>query len=173
VRRFLIVCAVALAAAFAVGVPLFVWQDDDSLPRGADAVVALSGSERTLPAAQTLVGGGIAPMLVVSAERNGRDEPRARICRTKADDVICVYGGPFATSGEAQAISRLAEDRGWDTIILVSSDVERFRLERAFQRCGDFRVATYGVDEPWWNKVVGIPLEWVKLAVSETVRRNC
>ena len=73
----------------------------------------------------------------------------------------------------AAAISRLAEDRGWDTIILVSSDFERFRLERAFQRCGDFRVATYGVDESLWNSVVGIPLEWVKLAVSETVRRNC
>jgi uncharacterized SAM-binding protein YcdF (DUF218 family) len=171
-RRFLIVCAVGLAAAFVIGVPLFLGQDD-SLPRGADAVVALAGSERVVPAAQTLVGGGIAPMLVVSAERNGRDARRAKLCRSKADDVICVYGGPFATSGEAQAITRLALDRNWDTIILVSADYEQLRLERAFRRCGDFRVATYGVDEPWWNTAIGIPLEWVKLAVSETVRRNC
>jgi len=55
----------------------------------------------------------------------------------------------------------------------VTSDYETFRAERAFRRCGDFRVATYGVDEPWWRTVIGIPLEWVNLAVTETVRRNC
>jgi hypothetical protein len=172
-RRFLIVCAVGLVLGYVVGVPLFLGQDDESLPKGADAVVALAGSEGTLPAAQTLVGGGIAPVLVVSAERNSRDVQRARLCRSKDSDVICVYGGPFTTSGETQAITNLAERRGWDTIVLVSSDFEQFRLERAFRRCGDFRVATYGVDEPWWNTAIGIPLEWVRLAVSETVRRNC
>ena len=97
----------------------------------------------------------------------------ARLCRKKAKDVVCVYGGPYTTSGEAQAISRLADQRGWDTLILVSPDYEQFRLERAFRRCGDFRVATHGVDEPWWSTAIGIPLEWVKLAVSETVRRSC
>jgi len=52
--------------------------------KGADAVVALAGSDNTLPAAQTLVGGGIAPTLVVSAERNGNDKARARACRAKS-----------------------------------------------------------------------------------------
>jgi hypothetical protein len=172
-RRFLIIAGVCLLLAFAIGIPLFLGTGDDSLPRGADAVVALGGSEQTLPAAQTLIGGGIAPVLVVSAERNGRDKQRAALCRKKAENVVCVYGGPLASSGETQAISRLADQRGWDTLILVSPDYSRFRLERAFQRCGDFRIATYGVDEPWWNTAIGIPLEWVKLAVSETVRRNC
>jgi hypothetical protein len=171
-RRFLIIVGVCLVLAFAIGIPLFLG-DDDSLPRGADAVIALAGSDETLPEAQTLVGGGIAPVLVVSAQRNGRDAERAAVCRKKAEDVVCVYGGPITTSGEVQAISRLAEQRGWDTLILVSADYERFRLQRAFQRCGDFRIATHGVDEPWWSTAIGIPLEWVKLAVSETVRRNC
>ena len=46
-------------------------------------------------------------------------------------------------------------------------------MERAFERCPDLTVVMHGVDEPWWRTAVGIPLEWVKLAVSETVRRRC
>ena len=172
-RRFLIVCAVALALAYVIGIPLFLGHDNDSLPKGADAVVALAGPDNTLTAAQTLVGGGIAPTLVVSAERNDRDPARSRVCRAKAKDVICVYAGSYSSAGEAQAVSELAKRRSWDTVVVVTSDYETFRAERAFQRCGDFRVATYGVDEPWWRTAIGIPLEWVKLAVSETVRRNC
>ena len=87
--------------------------------------------------------------------------------------MICVYAGPYSSVGEAQAISELAKRRHWDTVVIVTSDYETFRAERAFHRCGDFRVATYGVDEPWWRTAIGIPLEWVKLGVSETVRRNC
>jgi uncharacterized SAM-binding protein YcdF (DUF218 family) len=173
-RRFLIACAIVLGLGYVIGIPLFLRHgDDDSLPKGADAVVALAGSDNTLPAAQTLVGGGIAPTLVVSAERNGNDKARARACRAKSDDVVCIYAGPYSSVGEAQAISQLAKRRNWDTVVLVTSDYETFRAERSFRRCGDFRVATYGVDEPWWRTVIGIPLEWVKLAVTETVRRNC
>ena len=173
-RRFLIACAIVLGLGYVIGIPLFLrHSDDDSLPKGADAVVALAGSDNTLPAAQTLVGGGSAPPLVVSAERNGNDKARARACRAKSDDVVCIYAGPYSSVGEAQAISQLAKRRNWDTVVLVTSDYETFRAERSFRRCGDFRVATYGVDEPWWRTVIGIPLEWVKLAVTETVRRNC
>jgi len=101
------------------------------------------------------------------------DKARARACRKKASDVVCIYAGPFSSVGEAQAISQLAKRRNWDTVVLVTSDYETFRAERSFRRCGDFRIAAYGVDEPWWRTAIGIPLEWVKLAVTETVRRNC
>ena len=173
-RRFVIACAIVLGLAYVIGIPLFLRNGDDgSLPKGADAIVALAGSDNALPAAQTLVGGGIAPILVVSAERNGGDKARARACRAKASDVVCIYAGPFSSVGEAQAISQLAKRRNWDTVVLVTSDYETFRAGRSFRRCGNYRVATYGVDEPWWRTAIGIPLEWVKLAVTETVRRNC
>ncbi len=172
-RRFLIVAGIVLGLAYLIGIPLFLRHQDDSLPRGTDAVVALAGSENTLPAAQTLVGGGIAPTLVVSTERNSRDKARNRICRAKPADVVCVYAGPYSSVGEAQAIAQLAKRRQWDTVVVVAPDYETFRAERAFRRCGDFRVATYGVDEPFWRTAIGIPLEWVKLAVTETVRRSC
>jgi uncharacterized SAM-binding protein YcdF (DUF218 family) len=172
-RRFLLICVVALVAAYAIGAPVFLWRDDDPLPADADAVVVLAGSEKRLPAARALVDGGIAPILVVSADRSGRDEQRSRLCRAKAEDVVCVYPGPFATIGEAQAIAKLAKRREWDTIVLVTSRYHLLRSERVFRRCGNFRVVEYGVDEPWWRVAVGLPLEWVKLGIAETVRRRC
>ena len=172
-RRFVLYSLVVLGLAYVIGIPLFLGHEDDSLPKGADAVVALAGSEKTLPAAQQLIGGGIAPTLVVSAERNNRDKRRRSLCRSKADDVVCVYAGPYSSVGEAKAISQLAKRRNWDTIVLVTADYETFRAERSFRRCGTFRVATYGVDEPAWRTALGIPLEWVKLGVTETVRRGC
>jgi uncharacterized SAM-binding protein YcdF (DUF218 family) len=169
----LLVCAVILVAAYAIGVPLFLLADDDPLPQGADAVVVLAGPDNLLPAGQTLIGGGIAPTLVVSATRGRRGDRRVQLCRSEPEGVECVYPGPFSTPGEAQAISALAERRGWDTVVLVTAEYERLVAQRVFQRCGDFRVAEHGVDQPWWRDVVGIPLEWVKFAVAETVRRGC
>jgi uncharacterized SAM-binding protein YcdF (DUF218 family) len=172
-RRFVLYSLAVLALAYVIGLPLFLGHDDGSLPKGADAVVALAGSDRTLPAAQQLIGGGIAPTLVVSAEGGGGDKQRRSICRSKADDVVCFDAGRFSSTGEVQAVSELARRRNWDTVVLVTSDYETLRVERSFERCGNFRVATYGVDEPAWRTALGVPLEWVKLAVSETVRRSC
>lgn len=172
-RRFVLYSLAVLAVAYVIGIPLFLGHDDGSLPKGADAVVALAGSDQTLPVAQSLIGGGIAPTLVVSAERNTDDQRRRSLCRSKATDVICVYAGRFSSTGEAQAVSELARRRNWDTVVLVTADYQTLRAERAFTRCGGLRIATYGVDEPAWRTALGIPLEWVKLAVSETVRRGC
>jgi hypothetical protein len=172
-RRVLIACAVVLGLAYVVGIPLFLGKDDPSLPSHVDAVVALSSSERTLPEAQELVKQGLAPVLVVSAERSRRSEARDTLCRSHPKQVVCVNADPFTTSSEPQVIARLASDRHWSTLVVVSPDYETFRVERAFGRCPDLTVVMHGVDEPWWRSVIGVPLEWVKLGVAETVRRSC
>ena len=64
-RRFVIIVAVALGLAYAVGIPAFLERDDDPLPPSADAIVVLAGSDNRLPAAQALFDGGLAPTLVV------------------------------------------------------------------------------------------------------------
>jgi hypothetical protein len=172
-RRFLTICLLVLAAAYVIGIPLFLMRDDDPLPSDADAVVVLSGSDRTLPAAQALHGGGIAPTLVVSADRSNRDKKRLHLCRTKPEGVECLYAGRVTSFQEAPAITALAKRRGWDTVVLVTSRYHLLTAERALRRCGDLRVVEYGVDEPWWRTAIGVPLEWVKLALGETVRRGC
>jgi uncharacterized SAM-binding protein YcdF (DUF218 family) len=172
-RRFVTICLLGLIAAYAIGIPLFLMRDDDPLPSNADAVVVLRGSDRTLPAAQALHGGGIAPTLVVSADRTSRDKKRLQLCRSKAEGVVCVYAGQVTSFGEAPAISALARRRDWDTVVLVTARYHLFAAERALRRCGDLRVVEYGVDEPWWRTAIEVPLEWVKLALGETVRRGC
>ena len=173
VRRFLVVCAVGLVAAWGLGW-LFLMNDDDELPNDADAVVVLEGSERSLPMGQALVGGGIAPTLVVSTGRNTRDQRRKALCRKPPDDVLCIVRGPFATGGELQAVAKVARNRDWDTVVVVAPSYLSVRLDRVFERCADdARVVQVDVEEPWWRDAIALPVEWVNLAVAETARRGC
>lgn len=172
VRKLLLFCLVGLAAAWGLGA-LILLKDDDSLPSDADAIVVLAGSEKSLPAGQALVGGGIAPTLLVSSTRRESDERRRRLCRNPPEDVVCVIGGPFREGGELQAIARVARNRDWETVVVVSPSYERVRVDRVLGRCADLRVVGVGVDDPWWRDAIALPLEWVKLGVAETVRRRC
>jgi uncharacterized SAM-binding protein YcdF (DUF218 family) len=172
-RKLLVVGLVVLGLGYVVGVPVFLQRDDDPLPKRADAVVVLAGPDDRLVAAEALVGGGIAPTLVISTERSRESPQRDRLCRLGEPAVICVYPGRFGTVSEAKAVSRLAAEHSWDTVVVVTSRYNLFRADRTLQRCGDYRVVEYGVDEPWWRNAIGVPLEWIKLAVSETVRRGC
>jgi len=172
-RRTVIICAVLLGLAYLIGIPLFLANDDSSLPSRVDAVVALRGSDGTLTEAQKLVKRGLAPVLVVSTERGGGSKKRAALCRSRPKQVVCVNADPFTTSSEPQVIARLANARRWSTLVVVSPDYESYRMERAFGRCPDLTVVMHGVDQPLLRTAVGIPLEWVKLGVAETVRRSC
>jgi len=170
-RRVLITCGVVLAAAWGLGV-LFLYASDESLPSSADAVVVLAGSENNLPEGQKLVGEGLAPTLVVSQRQSGPDAD-TQLCKKPPKDVVCVIGGPVVAGGELQAISRIAQNRHWDTILVVSPAYQQLRVNRVLGRCTDVRVVGVDVDDPWWRDAIGIPLEWVKLGVAETARRGC
>ena len=173
VRRLVIIVAVALGLASPIGIPAFLERDDDPLPPNADAIVVLAGSPNRLPAAQALFDGGLAPTLVVSADRTGHDSQRAALCRKPPKGVVCIHAGPFTTEGEAQAVSELVDQRNWNSLILVTSRYNLFRAGRVFQRCVNAKITEHGVDEPWWRNTIAAPLEWIKLGISETVRRGC
>ena len=164
-----------LAVGYVAGIPLLLNRDDDPLPPKADAVVVLAGSGDRLTEAEALVSGGIAKNLVISADRGSTDQRRKHLCRSKPKPpgVLCVYSGGITTADEVPTIARVAQRRGWTTIVLVTSRYTLLRADRVFERCGDFRIVEYGVDEPWWRDAVGVPLEWIKLGLSETVRRGC
>jgi uncharacterized SAM-binding protein YcdF (DUF218 family) len=172
-RRLFVVLIVGLAAAYAIGLPLFLTRDDDPLPRRVDAVVALAGSDESFAAARALVDGGVGQTLVVSSGRTDRRSLRARTCREEEPDVICVSPGPDAGIDEAEVVSSVIRDHRWTTVVLVTSRYSMLRQDRAFRRCGDFQVIEAGVDESWWRTAIAVPLEWVKLGVAETVRRGC
>jgi uncharacterized SAM-binding protein YcdF (DUF218 family) len=164
---------VALVAAYVFGLPLFLTRGDDALPKRVDAVVALAGSDESFAAARALVDGGVGKTLVISSGQSDRRSPRAQTCRDELPDVICVNPGPASNVDEAQAISSVIRDHDWKTVVIVTSRYSLLRQDRAFRRCGDFRIVESGVDESWFRTAIGVPLEWVKLGVAETVRRSC
>jgi uncharacterized SAM-binding protein YcdF (DUF218 family) len=172
-RRLFGVLIVLLVAAYAFGLPLFLTRDDDPLPKRVDAVVALAGSDESFAAARALVDGGVGKTLVVSSGRTDRRSLRSRTCREEQPDVICVNPGPDAGIDEAQAVSSVIRNHRWQTVVLVTSRYSLLRQARAFERCGDFRIVEVGVDESWVRTAIAVPLEWLKLGVSETVRRGC
>jgi uncharacterized SAM-binding protein YcdF (DUF218 family) len=157
------------------GVFLFLGRDDDALAK-ADAVVVLAGGEERLPKGISLVQQGIAPVLVVSEDSSGNDEARVAFCarpelpRVK---VICRGANPFSTRGEARMIAQLVDREGWDSIVVVTSRYHLLRAKRLIGRCTDAEIIGQGVRDPVWQQALAVPLEWTKLALSETFRRGC
>jgi uncharacterized SAM-binding protein YcdF (DUF218 family) len=110
----------------------------------ADAVVVLAGSPGDrLPAGLELMDAGAASTLVLSA---GADSPRGwgqieHLCdREHSFELICIVPQSDNTRGEAATISRLAEDRGWQSLALVTSSYHLDRATFLFRRCFDGEV---------------------------------
>jgi uncharacterized SAM-binding protein YcdF (DUF218 family) len=176
VRRLVVLALLVVVAVYAVGGSLFLAREDDPV-READAVVVLAGSTTRLPVALDLVRDGVAPVLVVSEDPTGRDPARSRLCREglARDDVevVCRLADPFSTRGEARLVARLVEERHWRRLAIVTSRYHLFRAERIVDRCTDAEIVMRGAGESLGRKIVAVPLEWAKLALSETLRRAC
>lgn len=167
--------AAALVAAWlAAAAALFLVPHDDEPPRRADAIVVLAGNEERLPAAQRLRARGVAPVLAISFSDELEDARRARLCaQPPRPGRFCFRPDPFSTRGEARTVARLARERGWDELVVVTSDYHVFRTRRLFERCLDARLAVVGSDAVWWEDAIALVTESAKLAIAETVRRSC
>jgi uncharacterized SAM-binding protein YcdF (DUF218 family) len=170
VSRLATAGAALVAVWLAVAAALFVWpHDDEPIAGRADAVVSLAGSKARLPVAQQLVRDGVAPMLVVSYEPELGDDAAQRV----SDGVVCFRADPSSTQGEARAIARLARERRWDDLVLVTSDFHVFRARMIVERCyaGRLRFAEAPSSRLWlpWQLVK----ESAKLTLALTLRRGC
>ncbi len=169
----------------------FVWRDDARRPLApADAVVVLAGgrSER-LDHGLRLAIEGVAPVLVIS---NGAEPgwPEARaVCQGTATpagpagpvdvdvEVLCPRPDPQRTAGEATMVARLAAERGWRRVVVVTSDFHALRSRLWFERCaaGAYEVEVVGVDSGYnLTQVWGLAMrEQVGLLAAVTVQRGC
>jgi uncharacterized SAM-binding protein YcdF (DUF218 family) len=163
-------------ALYGAGVVLFLMRGDDEPVGRADAVVVLAGGESRLPAALELARDGVAPVLVVSDDVSGKDPARTAFCRdgkVETVELLCRTASPYSTRGEARLVAALAERRGWDRIVVVTSRYHLFRAERLFRRCTDAELVMRGVGESLQDRLLAVPREWAKLALAETLRRGC
>lgn len=171
-RPLLVVALTALAALAVASVPLFILYDDDRVA-AADAVMVLAGEQRRLPVALGLVERGVAPLLVISDGLDPRWTKANRLCRYgDPERVVCIRPEPYSTRGEARLAARLARERGWDSLVVVSSRFHLFRARSLFERCFDGRLELVGSPNPGLRLPLAIALEWAKLARA-TAERGC
>jgi uncharacterized SAM-binding protein YcdF (DUF218 family) len=174
VRKVFAVGLPLLAAWLIVASALFVWpHDDEPITGRADAVVSLAGSASRLPVAQRLVADGIAPVLAVSLDGSPNDEESEELCRNPRPRLVCFRAHPISTRGEARTLERLARERGWDDVVVVTSDFHVYRARMLLERCfGDRLRLESASSSPFWRPW-HMATESVKLALALTLRRGC
>lgn len=171
-RPLLLIALTAVAALAVASVPLFILYDDDRVAK-ADAVIVLAGEKRRLPIALELVERGVAPVLVISDGLDPRWTTANRLCRFgDPARIVCTRPEPYSTRGEARLVARLARERGWNSLVVVSSRLHLFRAQMLFERCFDGRLDLVGAPNPGLRLPLAIALEWTKLGVA-TLRRRC
>jgi uncharacterized SAM-binding protein YcdF (DUF218 family) len=139
-RRAAIVVAAVLAALTLLmgiaGIALFTNAKVDPLEK-ADAVVVLGGEhDGREDYGIELARGGWAPTVVISDAYQKHDPVMQRVCKPQPSvEVICARAPELNTRGEAKMMRRLAAERSWAKIIVVTW---RYHLPRArliFQQC--------------------------------------
>jgi uncharacterized SAM-binding protein YcdF (DUF218 family) len=170
--RLLLGLVLGWAIASAV---LFVWPPKHTLTHADAALVLAGGRGPRLERGLDLVRRGDAPVLVVSDGWSATWPEANRLCagRKAPVPVICFHPAPYRTYGEARAFTRLAERRGWSSVILVSS---RYHLERArmlFTRCYDGRIGTEASPGSLSSRILAAPIETAKLGYGLLIRRAC
>ena len=179
IRRLLLILAVLVGLWLVACAFLFVWPRAEATPPNhADAVVVLSGGQdRRLDPALDLVRDGVAPNLVISSPTRGKWPQARALCggakKVAGVRVICFQPSPYSTQGEARAIAKLARDRGWSRVVVVTSTFHATRARMLFERCYHDKLWVVGSSWPWWQ----LPEEWAsetgKLLVQLTLQRGC
>ena len=140
----------------------------------ADAVVLFAGTSERLDTAVELMERGAAPNLVLP--NGGTIDEAEDLCEgAAAYEVFCPASDEVTTKGEAEVISRLAEERGWSRLIAVTSvyHVHRatFLLGRCYDGAVDAVTPSQGLDlEEWVGK---IPHEWAGFLAALVLPPAC
>lgn len=157
-------------ALIATSLALFVLRADDAVT-SADAVVVLFGGRARLPVGIELMERGVAPVLVVSQGRD-RGWRSPGLCDRRDIRMLCPVADDESTRGEARLIGRLARERGWDSLVVVSSRFHLFRARLLIRRCYEGRLAMVGARSPAWRLPYQVAWEWAKLARAG-IPRDC
>lgn len=120
-----------------------------------------------VPKGLELVREGVSDLLVLSDGM--RIAPR--LCRRA--DVLCFRPDPYSTTGEAEAVARLARDRGWDSLTVVTSTYHVYRARLLFGRCLDRSVRVVGAGQPGWVLPRALAFETARLFWALAIDRDC
>lgn len=164
------------AGFLAASAYLFVWPRT-SRPVRADALVILGPGlhgER-FDKGMSLTSQGLGGVLVISKPRNGR-EPVPGICAGRWRlEVICFRARPFTTRGEARQLGRIAAERGWKSLIVVTSAYHVTRARILLERCypGHIEMVAASPGASIVETMERVAHEWAGLLYGLTLEREC
>ncbi|GAA1510479.1 uncharacterized SAM-binding protein YcdF (DUF218 family) [Agromyces terreus] len=155
-RRFLIALGAVLAAILLVaglGAPIYVFPPQAAVPERADAVFILGPARaERFELARQLIDDGVTDRMVVSVPADVLESPREtgryRNCNIPGGDVTCVDAEPSTTRGEAQLLAALADEQGWNSVIVITRTPHIIRTRVLFDRCFDGDLAVLDSREP-------------------------
>ena len=136
-----VLVAVWLVACIAV----FAFPRSDR-PGGTDVtyVLASDGGHAALRDHRELWAGEV----VVSRPVSVADLPIYAVCEEPG--VTCIAPLPETTQGEAMVFAALAEQRGWESVTVVSQTSHLPRIRILMERCYPGTVHAVAISEPWW-----------------------
>ena len=118
----------------------------------ADAVVVFAGAPERLPMATDLMAAAKAEVLVIPNGQRPGWAAANRLCadggvddQGRAYEVLCPVPDPVTTRGEARAIAGVAAERGWESVVAVTSSYHIARAELLLERCFPGRIQAVGV----------------------------
>jgi uncharacterized SAM-binding protein YcdF (DUF218 family) len=173
-RRLRIIVAsvfTLFVAFFTASALLFVFPTMGA-PARVDAIVVLGGSGDRLGLGLTLAREGRAPYLVLSM---GLPWLPPGVCTQHVGPakVICFHPNPDTTQGEAEGASRIAEEHGWSSLLLVTTRDQVWRAHLRFQRCYSGKIYGIGAPVPWSGWPYAIFYQWAGTIKAEVTQRSC
>jgi uncharacterized SAM-binding protein YcdF (DUF218 family) len=139
IGRLAAVACLSITTAAVSGVPVYVSPQIDHL-RHADAILVLSGPYQVrYRFGVQLAEQGWAPNLVLSNPSAEADSTLTEYCAAPHAEftVLCIDPDPVTTKGEGRQLRRLASERGWHTVIVVTFRPHISRARFILSRCFD------------------------------------
>jgi uncharacterized SAM-binding protein YcdF (DUF218 family) len=160
---------VVLAVA---GLTIYMLPRDDTID-DTDAVVVLGGPGIERAELGIELAERYDAELVLSSNARRFGDQLGRTCGV---DAVCFDPVPENTAGEAENVTRMAEDRGWEHITVTTSSFHTTRSRFLFQQClGRDRIAVLGADGDGGGSMT--PLSFLRetagLIAGATIRRAC
>lgn len=142
----------------------------------ADAVVVLGGTPyERFEYGIELAESGLAPEVVISNSVGADNRRMQDLCDTRATvRITCFLPDPWTTRGEAREIRALAEQRGWTSIVVVTTTAHIARARYILERCfgGGISMTDYPEHQSVFEQVTG----WVYQSagwVRALTQRGC
>lgn len=139
-RRFrngMLAFCLILTAALVAGLPVYVFPQVDP-PRHADAVLILGGPDYRRYGFGFDLGREDWAQTVVVSNPNGADDPfMTEYCAEPHPEfhLICFIPDPRTTKGEGRELRRLAEENGWQRVIVVTIRPHISRARYILEQC--------------------------------------